>query len=80
MLPHSLGALARRSGDRMLPGAEDLARDLARRAGAERLRDLGVPRDALDTAAGAASSRDDLDRTPPRAARDELLAIYEAAW
>jgi alcohol dehydrogenase class IV len=80
MLPHSLAAVARRSGDRMLPGVEELARDLARRAGAERLRDLGVPREALEQAADAAAGRDDLDRTPPRADRDELRAIYEAAW
>jgi alcohol dehydrogenase class IV len=80
LLPHSLGALARRSGDRMLPGVESLAHELAMRAGAERLRDLGVSRQALDAAAEAAAGREDLDRTPPRADRAELLAIYEAAW
>jgi alcohol dehydrogenase class IV len=80
LLPHSLGALARRYGDRMLPGVESLAHELAMRAGAERLRDLGVPRRALDAAAEAAAGREDLERTPPRADRAELLAIYEAAW
>ena len=80
MLPHSLAALRRRSGDRMLDGVEALAADLARRAGAERLRDLGVELDALPRAAEIAAERADLDRTPPRAGRDELLAHYEAAW
>jgi len=80
LLPHSLRALAARAGDRMLDGVEPLARDLAARAGAERLRDLGVARDVLAGAAEAAAARDDLDRTPPRAARDELLELYEAAW
>jgi alcohol dehydrogenase class IV len=80
LLPHTLAALARRAGEQMLPGVEDLARDLARRAGAQRLRDLGVDAGVLPAAAEAAAGRDDLDRTPPRAGRDELLAIYEAAW
>lgn len=80
MLPHSLAALARRTGDRMIPGVEELARDLALRAGAERLRDLGVARDALARCAHAAAARAELARTPPAADRDELLALYEAAW
>lgn len=80
MLPHTLGALGRRAGDRMIPGARALARDLARRAGAERLRDLGVERDALAPCAAAAARRPQLAATPPAAGRDELLALYEAAW
>ena len=57
-----------------------LAGDLAGRAGAQHLRDLGVERDALATCADAAAERAELDLTPPRATRDELLALYEAAW
>ena len=80
MLPHTAAALRRRAGDRMLPGVEALARVLARRAGAERLSELGVERDALARCADAAAERADLGNTPPRAARDELLRLYEAAW
>ena len=80
ILPHALAALARRAGDRMLPGVEALAHELAVLAGAERLRDLGVPHDVLEPAADAAAKRPDLDRTPPRADQAELLAIYEEAW
>lgn len=80
MLQHTVGALARRNPDLALPGVEPLARDLAHRAGATRLRDLGVARDTLPKLADAASQRPDLDETPPRADREELLALYEAAW
>jgi alcohol dehydrogenase class IV len=79
MLPHTIGALQAR-GD-VPPGAPDLARDLARRAGAERLRDIGVDRGALARCADAAAGREVvLARTPPAASRDEVLALYEAAW
>ncbi|HEX8121456.1 MAG TPA: iron-containing alcohol dehydrogenase [Solirubrobacteraceae bacterium] len=79
MLPHTIGALGER-GD-VPQTAADLARDLARRAGAERLRDLGVDRDAVDRCADAAAQREaDLARTPPAATRDEIRALYEAAW
>ena len=79
MLPHTTAALERR-GD-VPAGAADLARDLARRAGTERLRDLGVERPALDACADAAVQRSaDLERTPPAADRDEIRALYEAAW
>lgn len=79
MLPHTIGALEGR-GD-VPPEARDLARDLARRAGAERLRDLGVERPALERCADAAAAREaDLARTPPAASRREVLALYEAAW
>ena len=78
MLPHTARALARR-GD-VPPRASALARDLAARAGAERLRDLGVERGALERCAEAASHRAELDLIPPRADRDELLAVYGDAW
>jgi len=80
LLPHTAAALRRRAGDRMLPGVEEIARLLARRAGTERLSDLGVDRDVLRRCAEAAADRGDLDNTPPRAGRDELLRLYEAAW
>lgn len=78
MLPHTLPALERR-------GASDaqalvpLARDLATRAGAARLRDLGVDEQQLDDCADAAAARAELDLTPPRAGRDELRTLYAAA-
>jgi alcohol dehydrogenase class IV len=78
MLPHTSGALQSR-GD--VPAeARELARDLAARAGASRVRDIGVERDALERCADAAAQRPELDLTPPRAVRKELLALYEAAW
>jgi alcohol dehydrogenase class IV len=79
MLPHTLVALSRRGAQ----GAGDLvalAGDLARRAQATRLRDLGVDEPALETCADAAAERAELDNTPPRAARDELRALYAAAY
>ena len=44
------------------------------------LRDLGVEHEALAACADAAAQRPELDLTPPRATRDEILEIYEAAW
>ena len=78
MLPHTLLALARRgaAGAAELVG---LAADLAARAQAVRLRDLGATEDALDRCADAAAERAELDQTPPRADRDELRALYAAA-
>ena len=80
MLPHSAAALRERAGDRIPAGVEDLARRLARLAGAERVRDIGVAEEALERCADAAADRAELSRTPPRAGRDELLALYRAAW
>jgi alcohol dehydrogenase class IV len=79
MLPHTLQALARRDA----PGAAeliDLASELAARAEAVRLRDLGATEEALDRCADAAAGRSELDLTPPRADRDELRALYAAAY
>ena len=79
MLPHTLVALERRGA----PGAGELvalATDLARRARSSRLRDHGVDEAALDTCADRAAERAELDHTPPRADRDELRAIYAAAY
>ena len=80
MLPHTLEALQQRAGYRMIPGVHRLAVELAERAGARRLRDIGVDRDRLGACADAAAQRPDLARTPPPATRDEILALYEAAW
>jgi alcohol dehydrogenase class IV len=80
LLPHTTTALRERAGDRVPEGAERLARDLAVRAGASRLRDLGVERGALAACAGAAAQRSELAFTPPAPDETELLAIYEAAW
>jgi alcohol dehydrogenase class IV len=79
MLPHTLAALERRGA----PGAGELvplATALARRAGATRLRDLGVDEAILDACADAAASRAELDLVPPRPDRDELRAIYGEAF
>jgi alcohol dehydrogenase class IV len=79
MLPHTLCALERRGA----PGAgalAGLAAGLARRANAERLRDLGVDEAQLDACADTAAERAELDLTPPRANRDELRALYAAAY
>ncbi len=79
MLPHTLAALALRgaAGAVELTG---LASDLAARARAARLRDLGVTEEQLDECADAAASRAELDLTPPRADRDELRELYAAAF
>ncbi|MDX6719303.1 MAG: maleylacetate reductase [Solirubrobacteraceae bacterium] len=79
MLPHTLVALARRNA----PGAGELvglATDLARRARAGQLRDFGVTEQLLDRCADAAAGRADLDLIPPRPDRDELRALYAAAY
>jgi alcohol dehydrogenase class IV len=79
MLPHTLVALERRG----VPGAGALvalATDLARRAEAVRLRDLGVDEATLDACADTAAARPDLDLIPPRPDRDELRALYASAY
>jgi alcohol dehydrogenase class IV len=78
MLPHTLGALEGRGA----PGAGDLvalATELARRAQASSLGQLGVDEATLDTCADAAAQRSELDAIPPRPDRDELRALYAAA-
>ncbi len=79
MLPHTLVALERRGA----AGAGTLvalAGDLARRAQAVSLRELGVDEFTLDACADAAADRAELDATPPRPDRDELRALYAAAF
>ena len=87
MLPHTIPALARRDpdalgrlGEAMGGDPAELAAQLTARTGATRLRDLGIERDALGACADAAAGRAELAMTPPAADRDELLALYDAAW
>jgi len=86
LLPHTLGALAWRftAQDSELRDAigEDPAEAATRlRAltGATRLSELGIGHEQLAACADAAAQRPELDLTPPRAERSELLAIYELA-
>jgi alcohol dehydrogenase class IV len=78
MLPHTIGALRRR--DPRTVDAAGLARDLARRAGAERLRDIGVAEDALEACVEAAVRRPQLAITPPPADAGEIRELYRQAW
>ena len=87
LLCHSIGALAWRFPERIDGLGAALGGDPAAVAarmceltGATRLRDIGVSHDVLAECADAAGERPELDLTPPRADRAELLALYEGAW
>ncbi len=83
LLPHTLPALERRAPEAMRRVADvvgDGASRLRERSGLAGVRDLGLEHEALATCADAAAQRPELDLTPPRATRDEILEIYEAAW
>jgi alcohol dehydrogenase class IV len=87
LLCHTIGALAWRFPQRidalgvaLEDDPADVAARMCRLAGATRLRDIGVQREALAECAAAAAERPELDLTPPRADRAELLALYEGAW
>jgi alcohol dehydrogenase class IV len=87
MLCHTIGALGWRFPDRIGALGEalggdpaDVAARMCALTGATRLRDAGVDREALAQCAEAAAERPELDLTPPRADRAELLALYEGAW
>lgn len=80
MLPHTARALAARFPERVEPGVAEAAARLCALTGSTRLRDLGVARGDLDQCAETAAARRELANTPPAASRDELRAIYEAAW
>ena len=83
MLPHTSAALRTRSPEPFAAfgvDAVELAGDLARRAGATSLRELGVTESQLDECADAAAQRQELKLTPPPADRDELRALYAAAF
>jgi len=78
MLPHTIEALRRRNAS--TPDAGEVARDLARRAHAERLRDIGVDESRLEDCVEAAAQRPQLKLTPPPADAEEIRALYRAAW
>ena len=87
MLPHTARGLQRRFADRIDPLTRDTGEDvpslaarIGERAGPRRLREAGVTAEQLDACADAAAQRPELDLTPPRADRAELLALYEEAW
>jgi alcohol dehydrogenase class IV len=87
LLCHTVGALGWRFPERMqalgvaLGGdPADVAARMCELTGATRLRDLGIDRDVLGECAAAAAERPELDLTPPRADRAELMALYEGAW
>jgi alcohol dehydrogenase class IV len=86
MLTHSINALAWRfpaehAALTAAMGGEpaDIAARICALTGATTLHELGVDEATLATAADAAAQRPDLDHTPPRAGRAELLALYEHA-
>jgi alcohol dehydrogenase class IV len=87
MLPQTLRALTRRRPTEMEAMAEaagddllSVAARLGARAGPSRLRDHGVLAEQLAECADAALERSDLRLIPPPPDRDEVLALYEAAW
>ncbi len=86
MLPHTIEALHWRFPRQHAALAAALGEDpaeaaarLCRLTGATRLADLRIDHDALAACADAAAERPELDRTPPRAGRAEVLALYERA-
>jgi alcohol dehydrogenase class IV len=82
VLPAAIGALERRYPGRVDPDGTlgELARRLARRAGADGIHRFGITEADLDAAADAAALRPDLAYTPPAADRDELRALYAEAY
>jgi alcohol dehydrogenase class IV len=87
MLPHTIGALARRSPDHFgrltdALGCDPsvLAAHLRKLGGTERLRDAGVARAALELCAEEAGKRPELQFTPPAADVGELRELYESAY
>jgi alcohol dehydrogenase class IV len=87
LLPHTLGALGWRAPAQMDELTAALGEDpteVASRVrgltGATSLQELGVAADALPRCADAAATRDELENTPPRADRAEILALYEHAY
>jgi alcohol dehydrogenase class IV len=82
MLPHTIAALEQRRPGYVDPDGSlrQLAHALARHAGADGIRKLGVEQAKLADCARAAAQRAELAFTPPAADEAELLAIYESAW
>ncbi|HWI22391.1 MAG TPA: iron-containing alcohol dehydrogenase [Baekduia sp.] len=82
LLPHTIGALERRTPGNVDPDGTltSLAEKLARFAHAARIAALDVDPGKLDAMVSEAASRPALDNTPPRADEAEIRALYEAAW
>lgn len=82
LLPETIAALERRVPGHVDPDGtlRQLARKLARFAGAESIGALGVDKALLDDLVEEAAGRPGLDLTPPRAEPEEIRAIYQAAW
>ena len=86
MLEHTVAALRRRFPERIGAAGEAAGEDVAAAArrmcaitGTTRLSEHGVQMAALERAADAAARRPQLDLTPPRPDRDEILALYQRA-
>ncbi len=86
LLPHTIAALAWRAAAQHEALTAALGEDPAEAAarlcaltGATRLSELGLDSADLAACADAAAERPELDLTPPRADRAELMAIYESA-
>lgn len=75
-MPGPIGAIEELVGEPV----DVLARRFAQRAGASRLRDIGVAEEVLPACAQAASTRAELALTPPPAGPRELEELYRAAW
>jgi alcohol dehydrogenase class IV len=87
MLQHTIPALRRRApaelaalDDAVGGPVEGVARRLAQRAGAQKLRALGVSEADLETCVARALERPDRADTPPAADEAEIRGLYEAAW
>jgi alcohol dehydrogenase class IV len=87
LLPHSIALLRGRGAERLAAldralaePAQDAAARVRARTGVERLRDAGVEREALEACAAPAAERLQALGGPPTADREEILALYRAAW
>lgn len=74
--PRQIAAVEQAAGEPV----DVTARRFAERAGAARLRDIGISEDQLARCARAASERPELALTPPPAGPRELEQLYRAAW
>jgi alcohol dehydrogenase class IV len=86
LLPHTLGALSwrfpaqlERLGAALGDEPSAAAARLCALTGRTTLSALGVTAEELHECADAAATRPELDHTPPRAERGEILALYEHA-
>jgi alcohol dehydrogenase class IV len=87
MLPQSLSSLARRFPDEIAQlrdavGADpaEVAAQLRDLSGVRTLRQAGVTAAEIERCVEEAAARPELHLTPPPADREELQALYEAAW